>query len=654
LVSKPVRPQEIIKFGEDFELDLSAYGLRRAGRALKLERIPMEILLLLIEHREQLITRAQIVERIWGHGVFLDTDNSINGAIRKIRQVLKDDPERPRFIQTVTGRGYRFIAPVVSDGQSARSRAEAIPSAVPRMVESQTPGVSGLSRPVQSEPAHVKRINHRLFVALTLSALVAVGSVLWLVQTTWFRTTAAAPIRSIAVLPLDNLSGDPSQDYFVDGMTDELITDLAKISTLRVTSRTSVMRYKGTKKGLPEIGRELNVDGIVEGSVMRSGQRLRITAQLLHAPTDRHLWAETYERDLGDVLRLQSEVAQAIAQQVRAELTPQQQARLRSARPVNPEAYEAYLRGRYYLSNQFTTAQPLNMAKNYFQESIRKDPGFALAYSGLADAYVYLAFFRQLSPEPAYRSAMEALHKALELDGSIGEAHDTLGLLSWRYKWDWGAAEREFNQAIALAPSYSCAHEDRSIFLSFTGRRAEALAEIAKSSAMDPGPSSAMAESAAYYQLRDYEGLVEAGRRGVVSNPNEWVEHYNLGVGYEGTGKRLEAISEYQKAVEMSNGDQDAAASLAHAYAVIGRRAEAEKILSGLEQKSKSVYISPYIIATIYAGLGDKDRAFDFLERAYQERSLEISWHLKADLRIDNLRSDPRFETLLRRVGLPA
>ena len=654
MVSKPVRPQEIIKFGEDFELDLSVYELRRAGRVLKLERIPMEMLLFLIEHREQLLTREQIVERIWGNSVFLDTDNSINGAIRKIRQVLKDEPERPRFIQTITGRGYRFIAPVVSDGRSGITRAEGIPPAVHKMIKGQTPGISALSWPVSAAPARVKRTKPRLAVALTLSTLVAIGSALWLVKMTSLRTSAAPPIRSIAVLPLDNLSGDPSQVYFVDGMTDELITDLAKIGALRVTSRTSVMRYKGTKKGLPEIARELNVDGIVEGSVMRSGQRLRITAQLLHAPTDRHLWAETYERDLGDVLRLQSEVAQAIAQQVRAELTPQQQARLRSARPVNPEAYEAYLRGRYYLSNQFTTAQPLNMAKNYFEESILKDPGFALAYSGLADAYVYLAFFRQLSPEPAYRSAMEALRKALELDGSIGEAHDTLGLLSWRYKWDWGAAEREFNQAIALAPSYSCAHEDRSIFLSFTGRRAEALAEIAKSSAMDPGPSSAMAESAAYYQLRDYEGLVEAGRRGVVSNPNEWVEHYNLGVGYEGTGKRLEAISEYQKAVEMSNGDQDAAASLAHAYAVIGRRAEAEKILSGLEQKSKSVYISPYIIATIYAGLGDKDRAFDFLERAYQERSVEISWHLKADLRIDNLRSDPRFETLLRRVGLPA
>jgi tetratricopeptide (TPR) repeat protein len=293
------------------------------------------------------------------------------------------------------------------------------------------------------------------------------------------------------------------------------------------------------------------------------------------------------------------------------------------------------------------------MAKGYFEESIRKDPGFALAYSGLADSYLYLAIFRQLSPEDAYRPAKEALRKALELDDSIGEAHDTLGVLSWRSELNWGAAEREFNHAIALAPSYSCAHEDRAVYLSFIGRRAEALAEIAKSNELDPGPSSAMAESAAYYQLRDYQSLVEASRRGVVSSPNEWTEHYNLGVGYEGTGKLLEAISEYQKAIEISNGDQDAAASLAHAFAVIGRRAEAEKILHDFERKSKSGYVSPYMIATIYAGLGEKDKALAFLERAYQERSLDISWHLKADLRIDNLRSDPRFQDLVRRVGYP-
>lgn len=631
-VSAP--PARVLRF-DTFELDLRAGELRKRGVKLRLQGQPLEVLAILLQRPGDVVTREDFREQIWAADTFVDFDHSLHNAIARIREALGDSAETPSYIETLPRRGYRFIAPVEEAG-------------------SQAPGLSAPSTPSSEAPARVTRTKTRLALAFAVLALVITGSAISLVLTVWRRPSAAPPLRSIAVLPLDNLSGDPSQDYFVDGMTDELTTDLAKVSSLRVTSRTSVMRYKGTKKGLPEIARELNVEGIVEGSVMRSGNRVRITAQLIHAPTDRHLWAETYDRDLGDVLRLQSEVAQAIAQQVRAQLTPQQQAQLRSAPAVNPEAYEAYLRGRYYLSNQFTMAKPLNLAKSYFEESVRKDPGFALAYSGLADSYVYLAFFGQgqLSPDRAYGSAKEALGKALELDDSIGEAHDTLGLLSWRFEWNWDAAEREFNRAIALAPSYSCAHEDRSIFLGFTGRRAEALAEVAKSKELDPGPSSAMAESATYYQLRDYKSLVEASRRAVVSNPNEWTEHYSLGVGYEGTGKLLEAISEYQKAVEMSNGDQDATASLAHAYAAIGRRAEAEKILHDLKQKSKSAYVSPYVIATIYAGLGEKDRAFDFLEKAYHERSLEISWHIKADLRIDNLRSDPRFQNLLRRIGL--
>ena len=298
-------------------------------------------------------------------------------------------------------------------------------------VEIQAPERSAASEQAGEAPAKVRQSRTRAALALTLLILAATGSAFWLVRAVSRPTNAVPRLRSIAVLPLDNLSGDPSQEYFADGMTDELITDLAKVSTLRVISRTSVMRYKGTKKGLPEIAKELHVDGIVEGSVMRSGQRVRITAQLLQASTDQHLWAETYERDLGDVLRLQSQVAQAIARQVRAQLTPQQQARFRSAGLVNPGAYEAYLRGRYYLSNQFTMAKPLNMAKSYFEESIRKDPGFALAYSGLADSYVYLAFFGQLSPELAYRSAKEALRKALELDPGLVAAYT---VMRWAYE----------------------------------------------------------------------------------------------------------------------------------------------------------------------------------------------------------------------------
>ena len=631
-MSAPAPAARVLRF-DTFELDLRTGELRKHGAKLRLQGQPLQLLGILLQGAGNLVTREELRAQIWPADTFVDFDHSLHNAIGRIREALGDSAEMPRYIETLPRRGYRFIAPVQ---------------------EVQAPRISEANGNKTREAAAVALPTaRRAALAVILCLCVASGLGAWAAWRHFYVRSPVSPIRSLAVLPMQNLSGDAAQEYFADGMTDELITDLAKVGALRVISRTSVMHYKGSKKGLPEIARELNVDAIVEGSVMRSGNRVRITAQLLHAPTDKHLWAESYERDLGDVLRLQSEVARTIAQQVRAQLTPQQEARLGSAPVVNPEAYEAYLRGRYYLSNQFTMAEPLNRAKSYFEESIRKDPGFALAYSGLADSYVYLAVFRQLSPEGAYRPAKEALRKALELDDSIGEAHDTLGVLSWRSELNWNAAERQFNRAIALAPSYSCAHEDRALYLSFMGRRAEALAEIAKSSELDLGPSSAMTESGAYYQLRDYQSLVEASRKGVVSYPNEWTEHYNLGVGYEGTGKLLEAISEYQKAIEVSNGDQDPTASLAHAFAVIGRRAEAEKILRDLEQKSKSAYVSPYMIATIYAGLGEKDKAFEFLGRAYEERSLDISWHLKADVRIDNLRTDPRFQVLLGRIGYP-
>jgi TolB-like protein/DNA-binding winged helix-turn-helix (wHTH) protein/Flp pilus assembly protein TadD len=632
-MSAPTLAPRVLRF-DTFELDLRTGELRKRGVKLRLQGQPVQVLAILLESAGNLVSREELRSQLWPADTFVDFDHSLHNAIGRIREVLGDSTETPCYIETLPRRGYRFIAPVTG-------------------VEIQPPGPTTQSG--QSSEASVGvRPSKRRALAFTLLAFLAIGSVLWLLRLASHRTAAAPRLRSIAVLPLDNLSGDPSQDYFVDGMTDELITDLAKVGSLRVISRTSVMRYKGTKKGLPEIARELNVDGIVEGSVTRSGQRVRITAQLLDAPTDQHLWAESYERDLGDVLGLQSEVAQAIAQQVRAQLTPQQQAQFRSARPVNAESYDNYLRGRFYFTTGFTKLDSLKKAQRHFEESIQKDPDFALAYAGLADTYVYLAFSGGLSRDLAYRSAKQALGKALELDNTIGEAHDTLGVLNWRFDWDWDAAEREFNRALALAPSYSCAHEDRAIFLGFTGRRAETLAEIAKINQLDSGPGSAMAESAAYYGLRDYPSLIESSRRGVLSDPNDWSPHFYLGVGYEGTGKLPDAISEYQKAIEMSDGDQGLTVSLAHAYLAVGKRAEAESILRELERESKRAHLSPYMSATIYAGLGQKDRAFEFLEKAYSERALDLSWFLKADPRIDSLRSDPRYQSLLRRVGLSA
>jgi serine/threonine protein kinase/tetratricopeptide (TPR) repeat protein len=467
-----------------------------------------------------------------------------------------------------------------------------------------------------------------------------------------FGRPGAGTIRSLAVLPLENLSHDPEQDYFADGMTETLITNLSRIDTLRVVSRTTAMHYKGTNKTLPEIAKELNVDGIVEGSVMRSGTRVRITAQLLQGRTDRHVWADTYDRDLGDVLKLQSEVAQAVAQQVRIQLTPQQQARFRSAPTVNPKAYEAYLKGRF--TSLAGTRAAIKEAQSYFEDAIREDPKFALAYVGLADCYGDLGTYRLMPPQDAYRHASEAIHKALELDGTLPEAHATLGYLNWRYGWDWQAAEKELRYAVDQNPNYVEGRVTLGWYLAWSGRRDEALAEAQKILQVDPVfPSISLQESGVYYQQRDYKSLVKAAQKLVAAKPGAWISHYCLAVGYQGSGQLEKAVPEYQRAVDLSQRDSDTLAGLAYAYTAMGKRAEAEKILNELQGQSKVTYVSPYMIAVIYSGLGQKDKAFEFLEKAYQERSPDIVYFLRADLRLDTLRPDPRFLDLLRRVDFP-
>jgi TolB-like protein/DNA-binding winged helix-turn-helix (wHTH) protein/Flp pilus assembly protein TadD len=617
---------------DDFELDVRAGQLLKRGVRLRLQGQPLQVLAVLLNRAGEVVTREELRSQIWSADTFVDFDHSLHNAIARIREALGDSAETPRYIETLPRRGYRFIAPVERD-------------------EAQVPPTFGESVRPGEVPVAPGLGKHRALVT-TFLALLVIAFAVWLARMGTHPASAAPRLNSIAVLPLSNLSDDPSEEFFADGMTDQLITDLAKVGSLRVVSRTSVIRYKGTKKDLPEIARELNVDAIVEGSVIRSGQRVRVTAQLLQAPTDRHLWAETYDRDLGDVLKLQGEVADAIAQQVRAQLTPQQQAQLRRADVVNPAAYDSYLKGRLYFTTEFTKPSSLKKAQQDFEESIQKDPNFALAYAGLADTYVFLAYSGALQRDPAYRSAKEALAKAQELDDSIGEAHDTLGVLSWRFDWNWDAAEREFNRAIALAPSYSCAHEDRAIFLGFIGRRDEALAEIAKINQLDYSFSSAGSETATYYVLRDYPELIEASRRSLLLDPNDWSQHYFLGLGYEATGKLREAISEYQKALQLSDGAQRPTVALAHALSAAGEKTKADKILRDLERKSKEIHVPPYTMATLYANLGDNDKAFEFLEKAYSEKSLDLSFWLKSDLLLDSLRPDPRFQTILRRLGL--
>ncbi len=619
---------------DDFELDVRAGQLRRQGVRLRLRGQPLQILEILLERAGEVVTREELQSRIWPANTFVDFEHSLHNAVARIREVLGDSAENPRYIETLPRRGYRYIGPVEDSP---------VPPAGDERVADANKGVSIAPPPKQASRFVV------VLGAVSLCAVVALGLLAWTMRWHVHAKAAVVPIHSIAVLPLSNLSGNPSEEFFSDGMTDQLITDLAQVGSLRVISRTSVIQYKGTRKSLPEIARELNVDAIVEGSVIRSGQRVRVTAQLLEARTDQHIWAETFDRDQGDVLKLQGELAGAIAQQVRAQITPAQQEQIGRADTINPAAYDAYIKGRLYFTTEFNKPDSLIKAQHLFEESIREEPNFALAYAGLADTYVYQAFTGAMPKDQAYGAAKKALARALELDDSIGEAYDTLGALSAGFEWDWDAADRAFSRAIALAPSYSCAHEDRAVFLAFRGRRAEALDEIAKIDQLDTGTSSAYSESQAYFDLRDYPDLIEASRRGLILDPKDSSQHYFLGVGYEGTGRLQEAIAEYRKAMETAD-DPRLAVALAHAWAVAGDKGKAEKMLRDLENNAKAM-TSPYTMATIYAGLGQNDRALESLKRACLEKSLDPGW-ITSDLLLDGLRSDPRFQDLLRRVGL--
>jgi TolB-like protein/DNA-binding winged helix-turn-helix (wHTH) protein/tetratricopeptide (TPR) repeat protein len=637
---------------DGFELDLRAGELRRHGVKLRLRGQPLHVLEILLERAGDVVSREELQSRIWSADTFVDFDHSLHNAIARIREVLGDSAENPRYIETLPRRGYRYIGPLDDENMVAPGPVVTIKPSTRETIEPASRATIG---PATQEPDaglnHVRKRSFPVRNALVVFALLALGLAAW---TTWRYVRGelpVSPIRSIAVLPLSNLSGDPSEEYLADGMTDQLITDLAKIGSLRVISRTSVMQYKGTKKSLPEIARELNVDAIVEGSVIRSGDRVRVTAQLLRGPTDQHIWAENYDRDRGDILNLQSEVADTIAQQVRAQITPAQRAQMRVAHTVNPAAYDSYVRGRIYFTTEYTKPDSLRKAQQLFEESIQKDPNFALAYAGLADTYVYLALDGALPRDEASRSAKKALTRALELDDSIGEAYDTLGVLSWKFDWDWDAADRAFSHALELSPNYSCALEDRAQFLAFRGRRTEALAEIAKVDQLDAGTDSAGTDSASYYMLRDYPRLIEASQRGLLLNSNDWWQHYNLGAGYEGTGRLQEAIAEYQKSAETPGNDSlQTTVALAHAYRAVGKTAESEKLLRDLERNPKAA-ASGYTMATIYAGLGESDKALQSLEKASAEKPFPVD-RLTSDLALDGLRSDSRFQDLLRRLGL--
>ena len=464
------------------------------------------------------------------------------------------------------------------------------------------------------------------------------------------RSRASLEIRSLAVLPLESLSSDPSQEYFADGMTDELITDLSQISALSVISRTSVMPYKRARKPLPQVARELNVDAVVEGTVLRSGDRVRITAQLIQVSADKHIWSQSYEGDLRDTLALQNKVARAIADQIRISLTPQEQAALKNVKAVNPEAYVSNLKGRYFWNKR--TADGLKTAVAYFDQAIENDPTYARAYAGLADSYALMGDWQYgvLTPKEALPRAEAAAIKALELDSTLGEAHTSLAFTLDGFDWDWGSAEREFKRALELNPGYATAHHWYAWHLALVGRNAEAIAEMKRAQNLDPLSLIISADLAELLVIaHSYDESIEQSRKTIEMDPNFALAHNQLAQAYIQKEMYSEAISELEKAVRLSGGSPICTANLARAYAASRRRNEALKLLSDLKEGSNPVYSRATEIAMVYAALGDKNQAMSWLEKGYEER-----FNPGVLLRpgFDPLRSDPRFQDLLRRLGL--
>jgi len=625
----------ILRFGA-FEADLQARELRKQGMQIKLQEQPFQVLEFLLEHPGEIVTREQLRQKLWPADTFVDVDNSVNAAINRLREALGDSAESPRFVETLPRRGYRFVAPVTEvKATESGSAPESTQRATFALKEVRTGG-----------RIKVRKSPGKLSVTLAL-VTVLVGTSVWAWNT--LRARASAHITSLAVLPLENLSGDSSQEFFADGMTDELITDLASISSLRVISRTSTAHYKGTKKTIPEIARELNVDAVVEGSVGRSANKVRIRAQLVRAAPEEHLWAESYERDLPDVLALQRDVASAIASQIKIKITPEERARLARVGPVDPDAYRLYVRGR--LSFENWTPDAVSLARKNFQEAIAKDPNYALAYAGLADTYVFGN--PNLDPKVAIPLARAAALKALQLDDTLSDAHAALAQVKFLGDWDWSGAEKEFRRAIDLNPGDTLAHHMYSHFVLYMGRTEESLKESELYLRLDP-LSVAANNHLGYYYLAtgQYDLAIEQEHKTLQIDPNYHDAIHFLAEAYRHKGMPQEALAQYEKRMALEGTNPDWIRSLRRAHQADGWRGYFRKILARDLERAKREYVVPSDIADAYALVGDKEQAFRYLDKAYAERDIWITW-IKVEHDYDVLHSDPRYADLLRRMGLP-
>ena len=610
--------------------------LWKQGRKVRLEGQPVQILLCLLENPGELVTREELRQRLWPAETYGNFEDGLNAAVKRLRQALNDSAGNPRFVETLPRRGYRFLAPVqiVNAAEDGPNLIEIPPGELAPSARD-FPEAKGVLRSLSW-----KRSSWALL-------LVLLGVAAWMLRP---KNGPSPVIRSLAVLPLENLSHDPSQDYFADGMTDELITELGQISELRVISRTSAMTYKGAHKSLPQIAGELNVDAVVEGTVLRSGDQVRITAQLIQASADKHLWAQSYEGDVHQTLALQRQVARAIAEEIQIELTSHERDVLKSVKTVNPDAYEAYLKGRFFWNKR--TADGMKEAISYFSQAIEKDPNYAPAYAGLTDSYALAGDWKYgvLAPKDAYPKAKAAALKAVVLDGTLGEAHISLALCLDNFDWDFSYAGKEFTRGIELSPSYATGHDWYGWHLASLGRNGEALAQVEKAENLDP-LSLIISSDLAEEFLIDHRYDEAATQTQKTINMDRFFApaHYVLGATFVQKHKYDEAIAELQKATQLSEGSTAFNANLAYAYAVSGRRNEAVKILADLKNQSQHGFSNAPEIALVYVGMNDKDQAMTWLNKAFDERF--SPWVLMRPA-FDPLRSDPRFQDLMRRIGL--
>jgi TolB-like protein/DNA-binding winged helix-turn-helix (wHTH) protein len=630
-----------------YAVDLRSGELRKYGIRVKMGEQPFQILLMLIERPGEMVTREELRAKLWADDTFVDFDHGLNSAVQRLRDCLSDTAEKPLWIETIPRRGYRFIAPVESQAGAAPGS-----NAVPAGTASSgaAPAETRVGSRVYGRRAKI--LATALVVAIALLVGLSLGGLnLSSVRERLGGRPSTPRIQSLAVLPLVNLSGDPDQDYFADGMTEELTTDLGKISGLRVISRTSAMQYKGTKKPLPEIARELNVDALIEGTVSRSGNHLRITANLVQASPEKHLWSESYESEVGDALTLQGTIAQAVAREIQVKLTRQEQNLLAAATPVNPEAHDLYLKGLYTMRGM-ESAESSEKAIKYFQQAIEKDPSYAAAYTALSNVYSTWIPGMNHSPRDLMPKAKGFALKALTLDNTLVDAHSLLGMIALCYDWDWSAAEKEYEQTMALNPNHVWAHEWHSRGLVAQGRTDEAIAEAERVLALSPTPLEWDSPIWVFVLARRYDLARERAQKLLEVAPN-WVwGHFEMALIYEQEGKLEKAAQESLRADELFGMDSKRVAQLKETLAKSGPKGYWKRTLENYRESAKSDYVPPVLVAKSCVRVGDKECAFEWLERGLEERD-DLMINLKVEPVFDSLRSDPRFQELVRRVGIP-